>query len=483
MTDFSDRNMEYKTRPGIFAEKIKSWFSTPDSLTDSHKTAYSLAFFRIVFGILMVVAEIRFISRDWITDFYVKPQFFFTFFGFDWIHPLPAPYIYWVFYGLVICGVLIALGLFYRIAIWSFFLGFTYVELLDKSVYLNHYYQVSMLAFIMCFLPMNRKYSLDAGIKAHLSSEISFLGKIFNFLTFSTIKSPLPENWMLWALRLQVGSVYFFGGVAKLKYDWLFRAQPLRIWLAANEHFPLIGSLLTQTWVAFVLSWFALFFDLTAPFLLSFRKTRFYIYLIIVIFHLLTHYLFYIGMFPWMMIFTALIFFPSDFHQKVLRFLPEPQTSGFNTVRASTVNLKWLFTFFFLFQLIMPFRSHFYEGNVLWHEQGFRFSWNIMLMEKNASLEYRVKVKKSGEEFYVRPSEFLTRIQARQCSFQPDMILQFAHYLHQYYVENGLGDTEIRAECYASLNGRGSQLLIDPNVDLTKEHEGFMPKTWITKLN
>ena len=105
-----------------------------------------------------------------------------------------------------------------------------------------------------------------------------------------------------------------------------------------------------------------------------------------------------------------------------------------------------------------------------------------MLMEKNASLEYQVKIKKTGEEFTVNPKEFLSKIQARQMSFQPDMILQFAHHLHQYYLQNGVGDTEIRVECYASLNGRGSQLLINPKVNLVQEKEGFHAKNWVNEL-
>lgn len=287
---------------------------------------------------------------------------------------------------------------------------------------------------------------------------------------------------MLWALRVQVGMVYFFGGMAKLRYDWLLTAQPLRIWLSANEHLSIIGHLLTEKWVAFTLSWLAMMFDLSAPFLLSFRKTRLPIYIVIVIFHLLTHYLFYIGMFPWMMIFTALIFFPSDLHTKVLRVFFRKSESTIQVSNNQTHYFGKLIMIFILIQCLIPFRSYFYGGNVLWHEQGFRFSWNIMLMEKNASLEYHIKIKNTGEEFSVKPNDFLTKIQARQMSFQPDMILQFAHYLHQYYLENGIGDTEIKAECYASLNGRGSQLLINPKIDLVKEREGFHPKTWVNEL-
>ena len=228
------------------------------SLAADNSQRYSLAFFRMLFGLLMFAAELRFINQGWIRSFYVKPQFFFTFYGFDWITPLPQPYIYWVFYGLVVLSILIAVGLFYRIAIIAFFIVFTYVELLDKSVYLNHYYQVSLLAFLMCWLPMNSTFSVD-----------SWLSKKKSFHQFSPLSFPPFSTWPrsiaaiiynpVWALRLQVGSVYFFGGLAKLKYDWLFMAQPLRIWLAANEHLPLVGPLLTEKWVAFVLSWVAVF--------------------------------------------------------------------------------------------------------------------------------------------------------------------------------------------------------------------------------
>lgn len=278
--------------------------------------------------------------------------------------------------------------------------------------------------------------------------------------------------------------VYLFGGIAKLKYDWLFLAQPLKIWLAANENFPLVGSLLVQPWVAFVISWLAMIFDISAPFLLLYRPTRIWIYLIIVIFHLLTHSLFHIGMFPWIMMGTALIFFPSSWHRKVLQYLAVTNPR-IPSIKMEFQALKAGFTrsaiaIFFLFQLLMPFRYLLYPGNVLWHEQGFRFAWNIMLMEKNGSVVFHVRVKDSGKEFSIQPADFLTPIQARQMSFQPDMILQFAHYLHSYYLKNDLGDTEIRAECYASVNGKGSALLIDPTVDLSREKDSFKNKTWIT---
>jgi hypothetical protein len=47
-------------------------------------------------------------------------------------------------------------------------------------------------------------------------------------------------------------------------------------------------------------------------------------------------------------------------------------------------------------------------------------------------------------------------------SFQPDMILQFAHFLENEYQKKGIENPIVRAEVYVTLNGRKSELLIDP---------------------
>jgi hypothetical protein len=73
----------------------------------------------------------------------------------------------------------------------------------------------------------------------------------------------------------------------------------------------------------------------------------------------------------------------------------------------------------------------------------------------------------------------LTYQQEKQMSFQPDMILQFAHYLEQHLQAQGFTDLEIRAEAYVSLNGRPSRLLLDPTVDLTAQRNTLTHKPWI----
>lgn len=411
----------------------------------------------------MSIALIRFILKGWISDFYETPAYFFSYYGFSWASPPPQPFLNGVYYLLLLLAVLIMLGLFFRTTIVLFFLLFTYTELWDKTAYLNHYYLVSLLSFLMSFMPMNAVASLDCIFKRRLRP-VRRAGAFFSLL-----------------LKMQVGSVYFFGGIAKIGSDWLFLAQPLKIWLSANAHLPVIGGLLAQPLTAYAASWLAMIFDLSAPFLLYFDKTRRWIYPVVIFFHVFTALLFPIGMFPWFMCVFTLIFFRAGWHKRVMTTLyPGPRFQPATAERAPAATAGGLAALFFFFQALMPFRAWLYPGNLLWHEQGFRFSWRIMLMEKNGTLEYVVRVKNTGKEFLVSPSEFLAPRQVRQMSFQPDMILQFAHYLHAFYLRTGMGDTEIRASCYVSLNGKPSRLLIDPDTDLAAQDAGWGHKTWIT---
>ena len=134
--------------------------STLSTYLNTKTSAAPLAVFRIGFGLMMLLSIIRFWSYGWIEKLYLVPKFNFSYFGLDWVKPM-GNYTYLIF---IVCGLsalFVALGLKYRIAIITFFLSFTYIELMDKTTYLNHYYFISILSFLMCFLPANAYYSLD----------------------------------------------------------------------------------------------------------------------------------------------------------------------------------------------------------------------------------------------------------------------------------------------------------------------------------
>jgi hypothetical protein len=86
---------------------------------------------------------------------------------------------------------------------------------------------------------------------------------------------------------------------------------------------------------------------------------------------------------------------------------------------------------------------------------------------------------KSGMRFYVDNTDFLTAQQEKMMSTQPDMILQYAHFLGDHFSSQGHENLEVYVESYVALNGRKSKPFIDPKRNLLAIEEGFGHKDWI----
>ncbi len=430
-----------------------------------------LVVFRIVFGGMMLASIIRFWLNGWIEKLYIDPTFFFTYYGFEWVKPLGEVGMYLIFLIMGIAAFFTMIGLFYRISTLVFFLSFSYVELIDKSTYLNHYYFISIVAFVMILLPAGKYFSIDTFINQ--SKKITHIPRIFIFI-----------------IQLQLGMVYFFAGVAKLNPDWLFDAQPLRIWLQAHTDIPILGYFMDKIWVSYFFCWFGAFYDLTIPFFLSFKKTRTIAYLFVIVFHVLTRILFQIGMFPYIMILATLIFFSEGFHLKIIAVLRKVTDKFKKTInqeasvpyqlKKSVLNIFIGFcVLHFTIQLIMPFRYLCYPDRLFWTEQGYRFSWRVMLMEKAGKTFFNVTDNDTGKSGEAMMDNDLTVNQEKMMATQPDMIVQYAHYLKEKYQKLGIKNPKITVESYVTLNGTGSQLYINKYVDLTKVKDGFHHKWWI----
>lgn len=431
--------------------------------------AAPLAFFRIVFGLLMFVSIARFYLKGWIEAFYIQPQFFFSYYGFEWVKPI-GEFTYLIFFIAAISALMMALGYKYRLAALSFFLSFTWIELMDKTTYLNHYYFISLVAFLMILLPAHSFFSVDAFRNPKLAAR------------------KIPA-WCIDSIKLMLLIVYFFAGIAKLNPDWLFHALPLKIWLPAKENLFLIGPLLATKWAPYLFSWSGALFDLSIGFLLWNKKTRPFAFAAVVFFHLMTSFLFPIGMFPFIMIGCTMVFFDAKVHHKFLKWtagifkipdekLPENGSYRFpNEVIKSAI--QGLLIVFFVLQILFPLRYLLYPGNVFWNEEGYRFSWRVMLMEKYGSAQFYVVDSESGKKIIVDNNAFLTPMQQKQMATQPDFILQYAHFLEKYYSEQGIKDPEIYVDNFVSLNGRRSQYLVDPTINLAEIEESLSPKDWI----
>ena len=428
--------------------------------------AASLAAFRIGFGLLLLVLVLRFFIHGWIPEYFAVPEHFFRYWGFGWVRPWPAPFMHVHFAAMGLCALGIALGYRYRFSVIGFGVLFTYAHLVDKTNYLNHYYLVVCVCGLLALLPLHGMWSLDARRDARIRRE------------------QLPV-WMLWVLRAQFGLVYLFGGIAKLKADWLFDAQPLSIWLARHGDIPLLGPLLIEPVTAHLMSWAGALFDLAVVPLLLFRKTRPFAYVAVVAFHALTARLFQLGMFPYLMVFGSLLYLAPSFPRALLAKLRRRPHVAPPTPSAPLLIPRWLVPLlgtYFVLQLLLPLRHVLYPGDVCWTEQGYRFAWNVMLMEKNGSVDFRIVEPRSGRSFRASPLDYFTRYQTKMMAAQPDMLLEAAHVLAADFRARGVVEPAVYVDAFASLNGRPMQRLIDPQVDLAREVDSLRHKPWILPM-
>ena len=233
-------------------------------------------------------------------------------------------------------------------------------------------------------------------------------------------------------------------------------------------------------------------YDLSIPFLLLYKPTRLGAFIAVIIFHVLTRVLFPIGMFPYIMIVSALIFFSLHVHHKILTKISA--ISGIT--KAYFDNSKKLVyrpilhksilsivTLFFVIQLLIPWRYLAYPGELFWTEEGFRFSWRVMLMEKAGYAQFKVVDAETGRRFYVNNSDFLSPFQEKQMSFQPDFIIEYAHFLAEHFSKQGHKNVEVYVDNFVALNGRKSTPYISPDVNLLNFADSFKHKTFILPFN
>ncbi len=436
----------------------------------------SLAAFRMMFGAIMLWEVYRYFSHEWIRRYYIEPTFFFTYYGFHWVHPWPGIGMYLHFIGLGVLAILVMIGLWYRVAAILFFFAFTYVFLLDQANYLNHFYFVSLICFLLIFVPAHRAASIDAWRHPEL-------------------RSTHAPAWSLWLLRAQLGIVYAGAGVAKLNSDY-FQGEPLRMWLAERSNFTLfggslaVGRLFTEEWVVYFFTLGGVFFDLFITPALLWRRSRPYAFAFVTFFHLMNAFLFNIGIFPWLSIAATLLFLPADWPRWIpLRWhsprgrvsVPLPAQS--RPMPAPSRMVAMLIGLYLAIQVLVPLRHFLYPGVVHWTEEGHRFSWHMKLRDKEGKATFTATDRVSAEVRRIKPRDYLSKRQLDKMEKTPDMILQFAHHVANVFRDKFQQDVEVHAKVEVSLNGRARQLLIDPDVDLSKEKRSLRHESWILPLH
>jgi vitamin K-dependent gamma-carboxylase len=398
---------------------------------------------------------------------------------------------YWHFAALGLLAAMIAAGLCYRASAALFCLGFTYVALLDKTQYLNHFYLVALISFLLIFVPANRAWSLDAWLWPRIA------------------RADVPA-WSLWLLRFQIAIPYVYGGIAKLNGDWL-AGQPMQMWMgrmsAVRAYVPAFGEL----WLALAFSYGGLLLDLLVVPLLLWRKTRTIAFCFAVVFHLTNAVLFQIGIFPWLMIAATTLFFEPDWPRRVVDLLWPARRSrrnkGNNKVptsgrgesqrglahdrraeeqRTLTTGQGFrgqgfilaLLGLYVAIQILVPLRHWLYPGDVAWTEEGTYFSWRMMLSDKASAVQFLALDRTSGQVTEIDPRRYLIPHQLDRMTRDPEMLREFASFLKRE--QDSIREIHVVALC--SLNGRKPQPLVDPKIDLGAEPRRFGPQPYIVPL-
>lgn len=424
-----------------------------------------LVFFRIVGGGLIAIETIG----ELVTSYhepYLQPNFHFSYYFFDWLSPWPPVGMHLHFIFNITMAIGICLGFYYRWACLGYAVGAFACFMMEKSVYINHTYLYCLLALLMAFIPANKAFSLDAKRNPQ-------------------IKTGNAQAWHLYLLRFQMAIVYFYAGIAKINADWLM-GYPLKIWLPLKKHYFLIGALLEQEWWAMLMSYGGVIFDCSIVLFLLWPRTRKIAVITAIAFHFTNVCIFGVGTFPWLsMALTALFLPPSFFRNRAWLAQKLPPFNASTTAhRASSP--QWLvvscLSIYALVQIAIPARQWLYEGNASWHEAGHNFSWHMMLRGKTGTLNYTVKHPSSGTEWQESPHSHLHPRQYQYMIGKPDCMLEFAHYLASLYEAKGYQGIEVYATCKARLNGRKSQEMIEPNVDLAREERHLGQYDWVLPL-
>ena len=264
----------------------------------------SLVFFRIAFGVLMAWQVCHYFYHGWVRQFWIEPHFLFKYYGFSWVRPWPGNGLYIHVAILGVLALFIAMGFLYRLSTTLFFIGWTYLFLLDEGLWRNHPYLISLFSFLLIFVPANRAFAVDSWLRPSIRTET------------------IPTS-TLWILRFQMGVVYFFAGIAKINPDW-FHAEQIRAMLIVSGQPALLAQFLAKPAVYYTFAYSSLAFDLSIVALLLWRRTRIAAFCLAVVFHLINARLFPLEVFPWFSIAATTLFLSPEWPRRVFTLFRKP---------------------------------------------------------------------------------------------------------------------------------------------------------------
>jgi vitamin K-dependent gamma-carboxylase len=407
----------------------------------------SLGLFRILIGFILFIQTVSFMSDDFVTKNFVDSNIRFKFSNFEFLEPLSEQGMNLLLFAMMIASIFIMLGRFFKIATAFFGLAFTYLWLLDKSYFNNHYYFISLLVLLLFISNADAWGSLKGKNK----------------------KATIPY-YQVFALKAQIFLTFFIAGINKINYYWMVKHQPMKHILEAKAELNGYDWLNSSFFTGFF-SWSGLLFDLSIGFLLWIPKTRRLGVLMFIVFNLLNYWLFHdigeIGIFPFLLLACIPIFLDPIKTSKKLEWLV-PNKTKITSKSTSKPILVYILSGFLVLQLVLPFRHVLYEGHVDWNGLGQRFSWRMKIMYKEVDMHFYLVEEGKTDKLEVNLGNFLNDKQYTNLMYYPDFIPIVAQYIKKVGVEKGLKNPKVLADFKVGFNGNKKMILVDPEADLSK---------------
>lgn len=443
-----------------FINHIKPFFNEPISNA-------SIVFFRIALGLLVPLEILHYTFQlpfmEW---YYLDTTLHLKYPGFEWIPNLDPFGIKILLVIIIVTYLFIALGFLYRAATVIGFVVFTFLFLMERASSLNHWYLISILTFLMIWIPANKSFSLDV---------------LFKF----SQKSNSTARWCLYIILFQTAILYSYSGIAKLNVEWLNGAvMQINLSERIDEFAPFLQSIIVSKVSILFISIATVCIEILAPFLLFWKRTRIFTIIVLCAFHLLNFKLFNIGYFPFLGIILTLLFLQPEWPKKLFRkfgFTKENMT--LDNLSKSSNRLKWLsylIVFHFAFQMLFPLRHYIYKRDTLWSEEGELFAWRMFTAPKKCDMGVFI-IKEKEPPFSVKLDDYFTHGQIVKTMRNPQMILQMAHHLGKIYQDElGTKEIEVHVKVETSLSGRKTVSFIDTDVDLMKVKPSIAkPYDWV----
>ena len=244
-------------------------------------------------------------------------------------------------------AILFGTGLLPVVGLLAFAVAYTFLFLAEATRYVNHFYLYSMLGWLLLGAALSSPSRLGFGCR----------------------------RYQLYALRLQISFVYFFGGLVKLQREFLVELEPLRSYVrAAAAHFgadeaarPWSLALAEPSLRLAAVG--ACAFDLLAPLALWSPRLRWPAFGVALAFHGLNHFVLFrtIGSFPLVSLATCALF---------LDAAPAAAAAA-RPSRASLIPL-YVTAAHLAVQALVPLRHHWHSADVSWTRLGNEFGWRMM---------------------------------------------------------------------------------------------------------